>query len=32
VFINTGRHVLFAYQYVFNASVVGFVPLSPPLR
>jgi hypothetical protein len=34
VFINTGRHVLFDYQYVFNAQAgtIGFVPLNPPLR
>ncbi len=34
VFINTGRHVLFDYQYVFNAQAgsVGFLPLNPPLR
>jgi hypothetical protein len=34
VFVNTGRHVLFEYQYVFNAQTgsVGFIPLSPKLR
>lgn len=34
VFINTGRHVLFGYQYIFNAQAgtVGFAPLSAPLR
>ena len=34
VFINTGRHVLFGYEYIFNAQAgtVGFAPLSTPLR
>jgi len=34
VFINTGRHVLFEYRYLFNAQAgeVGFTPLVPKLR
>jgi len=34
VFINTGRHVLFENQYLFDAQTgqVGFAPLAMPLR
>lgn len=34
VFINTGRHVLFEYEYLYNAQSgeVGFIPLERNLR
>jgi len=34
VFVNTGRHVLFEYKYVFDAQsgLVGFAPLPQKLR
>jgi hypothetical protein len=34
VFINTGRHVLFGYSYLFDAAhgLIGLQPLTSPLR